>query len=98
MDNAARTLAAVLLQNLQKKAQDMPMGGLGFLTNQLSTQTAATNNGSILGAVTPTPTQVQIPNGQLGQLAMNPPETTTDSLRKAYGDSKPKAPTPNPYG
>jgi len=94
----AQLLAAVLLRNLQKKAQELPMGGMGFMTNQLATQTDATNGTSILGNVTKTPTQVQIPNGELGNLAMNPPQTTTDSLRKAYNSNKPAAPTPNPYG
>jgi len=97
----AQLLAAVLLQNLQKKAavSDVPMGGMGFMTNQLANQTAdntAAANG-IVGNVT-VPTQVQVPFGNTGQLAMNPPATTTDSLRQAYSAGAPKKPNPNPYG
>ncbi len=99
MRDAAQVLAAVLLSNLSKHAADVPMGGMGFMTNQLAdqtaTNTAVANN--IVGNVT-VPTQVQVPFGNTGQLAMNPPATTTDSLRQAYDAGKPKKPTPNVYG
>ena len=99
MDDAAQLLAAVLLRNLKKHAADAPMGGMGFMANQLSSQTAGNTAAAnaIVGNVT-VPTQVQVPFGNTGQLAMNPPATTTDSLRQAYDAGKPKKPTPNVYG
>ena len=95
MFKAAQVLRAVLVLN--KHGADVPMGGLGFLTNQLSDQTAANAAAanSIVGNVK-IPTKPDLPNGQLGQLGMNPPATTTDSLRQSYDSGKPKQPTPNP--
>lgn len=89
MKDAAQVLAAVLLLN--KHAADVPMGGMGFMTNQLADQTAGNTATaqSIVGNVT-VPTQVQVPFGNTGQLAMNPPATTTDALRQSYNNGKPK--------